>query len=192
LDKEISKELLDLCKKQDSRAQHELYRACYSFLMSVCSRYTINKEDSESLLNQSFLKILLNVGNYKQEVPFKLWIRKITVNTIIDEFRKNKKIKQNTLTVDFQNSVESNSLFEINNYIKKIDAQEIFDLISQLPEISKTVFNMFVVDGYSHKEIAEALGIPEGTSRWQLNSAKEELKKKLSTKYDSSYKKAVS
>lgn len=192
MDKEISKELLALCVKQDSRAQHELYRLCYSFLMSVCSRYTNNKEDSESLLNQSFLKILLNVRNYKQEVPFKLWIRKITVNTIIDEFRKNKKIKQNTLTVDFQNSIENNPLFEINNYIKKINAQEIYDLISQLPEISKTVFNMFVVDGYSHKEIADALGIPEGTSRWQLNSAKEELKKKLSTKYDSSYKKAVS
>lgn len=192
MDKEISKELLALCVKQDSRAQHELYRLCYSFLMSVCSRYTNNKEDSESLLNQSFLKILMSVRNYKQEVPFKLWIRKITVNTIIDEFRKNKKIKQNTLTVDFQSSVENNSLFEINNYIKKINAQEIYDLISQLPEISKTVFNMFVVDGYSHKEIAEALGIPEGTSRWQLNSAKEELKKKLSTKYDSSYKKAVS
>jgi len=160
--------------------------------MSVCSRYSNNKEDSESLLNQSFLKVLMNIKNYRQEVPFKLWIRKITVNTIIDEFRKNKKIKQNTLTVDFQNSVENNVLFEINNYLKKIDAQEIFDLISQLPEMSKTVFNMFVVDGYSHKEIAETLDIPEGTSRWQLNSAKEELKKKLLTKYDSSYKKAVS
>jgi RNA polymerase sigma-70 factor (ECF subfamily) len=192
LDKEISKELLDLCRRQDNRAQHELYRQCYSFLMSVCSRYTINKEDSESLLNQSFLKILLNIGNYKQEIPFKLWIRKITINTIIDDFRKNKKLKGNTITMDFQSSKENTALYEINNYLKKIDAQEIFDLISDLPEMSKAVFNMFVVDGYSHKEIAKALGIPEGTARWQLNSAKEQLKTKLNKKYDSSYKKAVS
>ncbi|MBK9285959.1 MAG: RNA polymerase sigma factor [Sphingobacteriaceae bacterium] len=144
--------------------------------MSICTRYEKNKDDAESLLNQSFLKILMGMDKYKKEIPFKLWIRKITINTIIDDFRKNNKLKKLTVLKDFQNEYDHEGNYDINEYIKKINAAEIYNLITKLPDMNQKVFNLFVVDGFSHKEISELLNIPSGTSRWLLNSAKEELK----------------
>lgn len=147
--------------------------------MSVCSRYERNKEDAEEILNQSFLKILTSLDKYKKEVPFKLWIRKITVNTIIDEYRKNKKNKEVMKQTDFNDAYDSKDHYELNEYFKKTEGEEIYQLINTLPEMSRTVFNLYVVDGFSHKEIAGLLGFSDGTSRWYLNSAKTELKNLL-------------
>lgn len=147
--------------------------------MSVCTRYHRNKEDAESLVNQSFLKIVINIKNYPTHIPFKLWIRKITVNTIIDEYRKNKKNKATFQIIDFQGSYFNQDAFDVNDHVKKSDSEEIYLLIMELPEMPQKVFNLYVIDGFTHKEIAQMLQIPEGTSRWYLNNAKEELKIKL-------------
>lgn len=145
--------------------------------MSICSRYERNKEDAEELLNQSFLKVLTNLDKYKKDIPFKMWMRKITVNTIIDEYRKNKKMKELTQPVDFSDEHYSNTAYDENEYMKRVDTEEILNMINNLPEVSRNVFNMYVVDGFSHKEIAGMLGISDGTSRWYLNNAKTELRK---------------
>jgi RNA polymerase sigma-70 factor (ECF subfamily) len=147
--------------------------------MSVCSRYERNKEDAEELLNLSFLKILMNLDKYKEETPLKLWMRRITINTIIDDFRKNKKMKEFTRTTDFSEEDYHHSSFDINDYMKKADAEDLLILINNLPDMSRSVFNMYVIDGFNHKEIADILGISDGTSRWYLNHAKTELKKNL-------------
>jgi RNA polymerase sigma factor (sigma-70 family) len=147
--------------------------------MSVCSRYERNKEDAEQLLNQSFLKILMNLDKYSEDVPLKLWMRKITINTIIDEFRKNKKMKALTKHTDFSEENYPDTFYNVNDYLKKADVEEILRLIGKLPDMSRNVFNMYVIDGFSHKEIAGILGISDGTSRWYLNHAKTELKKSL-------------
>lgn len=170
----IEKELIESCKKEDRKAQFELYRLCYSVLLSVCFRYEKNKEDAEFLLNKAFYKILKNLDKYKDNIPFEAWIRRITINTVIDDYRKNKKEK-----IDY---VEEPMLaapvtaMDFNEADQRFDAEELQLLINRLPPVSKKVFNLYVIDGYNHKEIAEKLDMSEGTSKWHLSSARKKLK----------------
>lgn len=170
----IRKELLESCKKEDRKAQFELYRLCYSILLSVCLRYERNKEDAEFLLNKAFYKILKNLDKYSDNVPFEAWIRRITINTVIDDYRKNKKD-----IVDYvEEPVQAAPVkaVDYNAADQRFDAEELQNLIDQLPPISKKVFNLYVIDGYNHKEIAEKLSMSEGTSKWHLSSARKRLK----------------
>ena len=170
----IEKDLLDACKKDDRKAQFELYRLCYSILLSVCLRYERNKEDAEFLLNKAFYKILKNLEKYSDNIPFEAWIRRITINTVIDEYRKNKKEKIDYVEEPMQ--VAPITQMDYNAADQKFDAEELQMMINQLPPISKKVFNLYVIDGYNHKEIAEQLDMSEGTSKWHLSSARKKLK----------------
>jgi RNA polymerase sigma factor (sigma-70 family) len=145
--------------------------------MSICTRYERNKEYAEELLNQAFLKILMNLDKYNDKVPLKVWMRRIAINTIIDEYRKNKRMKEAISYNDFSEENYPANSYDVNEYLKKADAEEILIMIEKLPEMSQNVFNMYVIDGFSHKEIAGMLGISDGTSRWYLNLAKTELRK---------------
>tara|TARA_R110002072_G_scaffold121230_14_gene254731 strand:+ start:245 stop:805 length:561 start_codon:yes stop_codon:yes gene_type:complete len=170
----IRKELLESCRKEDRKAQFELYRLCYSILLSVCLRYEKNKEDAEFLLNKAFYKILKNLDKYSEHVPFEAWIRRITINTVIDEYRKNK--KDIVDYVEEPMNIAPNKAVDYNEADQKYDAEDLQNLIDQLPPISKKVFNLYVIDGYNHKEIAEKLSMSEGTSKWHLSSARKKLK----------------
>jgi RNA polymerase sigma-70 factor (ECF subfamily) len=90
----IDGELIKRCLDREKRAQYELYSKCYSILMGICFRYTVNKEDAEELLNQAFLKILLNLDKYNQDISFIAWIKRVAINVVIDDYRKNKKYKE--------------------------------------------------------------------------------------------------
>lgn len=160
--------------------------------MSICSRYKNNKEDAKATVNLSFLKVIINLEKYKKEVPFILWVRRITINAIIDEYRKNKKEKQTTSIVDFQTDTKEYATHDTNAYLTKMNAEEIYNFINELPEMPKKVFNLYVVDGFNHNEISEMLEIPAGTSRWHLNVAKEELKNKLLKQQEKNYKSIAS
>jgi RNA polymerase sigma factor (sigma-70 family) len=175
----ISDDLLSACIRKDRKAQHELYKLSYSFLVSICLRYTRNREDADALLNLGFLKILNNLEKRRKEIPFPLWIRRIQINTIIDEYRKNKKEKEQTLVTDFSEDYEEYDEPTISSYVQKADAEYILQLIAELPAASQKVFNLFAIDGFSHKEIAGMMGISEGTSKWHLNFARTKLKEKL-------------
>ncbi len=144
--------------------------------MSICVRYCNNREDAQSLLNLGFLKLLNNLEKYRQEIPFGLWARRLMINTIIDEYRKNKKEKELLEYHDFTDRNNDETLVEINDAVKRMDAQEIQQHIDKLPNVSKKVFNLFAVDGFGHKEISAMLGMSEGTSKWHLNNAREKLK----------------
>lgn len=170
----IPKELLESCRKEERRAQFELYRLCYSVLLSVCLRYEKNKEDAEFLLNKAFYKILKNLDKYADNVPFEAWIRRITINTVIDEYRKNK--KDIVDYVEEPTNIAPNKAVDYNEADQRYDAEELQILINQLPPISKKVFNLYVIDGYNHREIAEKLSMSEGTSKWHLSSARKKLK----------------
>lgn len=173
------KQLISLCLKQDRKAESALYKYCFTKLMPICYKYYKSKDDSLEQLNKSFLKILNNLDKYDVEKSFDAWIKTITVNTIIDEFRVNN--KRNALFIDRQ--YEEIDLdfhpFNLNEAEAKLTADDIQIHIQQLPDSSKMVFNLFVIDGYGHKEIGEMLGINEGTSKWHLNNARKILKKKL-------------
>lgn len=145
--------------------------------MSICVRYTRNQDLAKEMLNVGFLKILNNLDRYKEEVPFKAWIRRIMINTLIDEYRKQK--KQNEVIDYVEEYYDSSDYAELNSALERINTAQIYDLITKLPPMAQQVFNLFVIDGYSHKEIGDILGIEEGTSKWHLNSARAKLKEML-------------
>lgn len=171
---DIEKELLDACIKEERRAQFELYRRCYSMLMSVCLRYQKNKDDAEFMLNRVFYKILTNLHRYDPQVPFEAWIRRIAINTCIDQFRKDSRNKIQYL--DEPMDVAPVTVMDYNEADKRFDAEELEMMIKKLPPVSQKVFNLYVIDGYNHREIGEKLNMSEGTSKWHLNNARTKLK----------------
>lgn len=175
----INKELLKSCINKDRRAQHSLYKECFSFLMRVGHRYTQNKEEAVSLLNMAFLKILTQLDKYNEEIEFEFWAKKIMINTVIDEYRKNKRYDEKFVVKDWSEEVGQNFYVDADRADKKYDLEEIMNLIQSLPNATRNVFNLFVIDGYSHKEIAEKMGISEGTSKWHLSEARKILVKKI-------------
>ncbi len=176
-DMDIQLKLIDGCINRDRKAEYELYKLTYSYLMSICIRYTRNEDKAKEVLNMGFLKIITNLDKYKPEVPFKAWIRRVMINTLINEFKKEKIHYSHVQYVE--EYYETDKYADINNAITKIDADQIYSFIAQLPPASQQVFNLYYVDGFKHKEIAEMLDISEGTSKWHLNSAREKLKELL-------------
>lgn len=172
-------ELLIQCKKDDRKAHFELYNWCFKNLLNICRRYHKNQEDVKSSLNNIFLKIIKNLDsaiNKYNDVPFELWAKKIAINHIIDEFRKNKKYREQIQFLDEKDYALSHSGLTENKIDDKENLEEINKAIETLPEMSKTVFNLFVVDGYKHEEIAEMLKISSNTSKVHLFRAKQKLK----------------
>jgi len=173
----IQPQLIQLCIKHDRKAEYDLYKQIYSYLMSICVRYSRDTDTANESLNLGYLKILTNLQSYKPEVPFKAWIRRVMVNTLIDEYRKNKRQKEHVTYVEeyYDNSDYS----EVNEALSKISCEQIHKLINELPNATKEVFNLYVIDGYTHKEIGGLLGISEGTSKWHLSEARQKLKLKI-------------
>ena len=179
-----SPDLLERCRKDDRKAHYELYSVCFSFLLSVCKRYYINREDMESSLNHIYLKIIKNISGYikkSDDIPFDLWVRRIAINHIIDEFRKNRKHVEN---IDYREIHEAEEIHPIMNpEFNSEKLEEILDAIKQLPAVNRAVFNLFVVDGYKHDEIAKMLNISAGTSKAHLHRAKKRLREMLDNEW---------
>ncbi len=179
-----SPELLERCRKDDRRAHYELYSMCFSFILSVCRRYYVNKEDMESTLNQVYVKIVKNISGYikkSERIPFELWVRRIVINYIIDEFRKNKRYRESFDFRELQDAEEIHPSF--NPMLDSERLEEILDAIRLLPEMNRTVFNLFVVDGYKHEEISRMLKISTGTSKAHLHRAKMKLRDVLENEW---------
>ncbi len=172
---EISAKLLKDCKGGDRKAQFQLYKSCYAMLMSVCLRYQQDEDSAAAMVNEGFLKILTNLDKYRPEVSFAAWSKRIMINTLIDDFRKNRKVKELIETKDFHSEEVEISGFDWNTADQQFDAEQLEYLIQQLPPMSRKVFNLYAIDGYTHKEIAKALGISEGTSKWHLSSSRQKL-----------------
>lgn len=170
----IQPQLIALCIKQDRKAEYELYKLTYSYLMGICMRYSRDKDSASESLNMGFLKILKNLSTYKPEIPFKSWIRRVMVNTLIDEYRKNKREREKVTYVE--EYYDSSDFSDVNEALSRINYNQLLAQINLLPEATKKVFNLFAIDGYSHKEIGEMLMISEGTSKWHLNAARQKLK----------------
>jgi RNA polymerase sigma factor (sigma-70 family) len=170
----IQPQLIALCIKRNRKAEYDLYKLLYSYLMSICMRYSRDKDSASDALNMGYLKILNNLKTYKPEIPFKAWIRRIMVNTLIDEYRKNKREREKVTYVG--EYFDTSDFSEVNEALSRINYKHLLEQINVLPEATKKVFNLFAIDGYSHKEIGELLGISEGTSKWHLNAARHKLK----------------
>lgn len=175
---EVKEELIKKCLKEEARAQHELYKLCYPFMMSIGMRYHKNTDDAASSLNQAFLKILKNLKKYDRKQPFKNWIARIMLNTVVDEYRKNKNNLQVMDYVDFSEADVQEGI-TLNEAETAVEQEVIVHLVQQLPETTRQVFNLYTIDGYSHKEISDLVGVSEGASRWHVSTARKLLKEKL-------------
>ena len=180
--------LIARCIRKDAKAQYELYRALYPMMMSVCTRYERNKQDAVAMMNAGFLKILDRIGERKPEVPFDAWARRIVINTVIDAFRRSKQRKSVEVLDDVND--DSNSQ-EANEYLQQMEAEAFAELLLRVPPMSRNVFNLFAIDGHSHAEVSQLLGISEGTSKWHVNHARGVLQRALAELAHSSTQKVV-
>lgn len=153
--------------------QELLYKKFSSKMYGVCLRYSGNVDDANDLLQEGFIKVFKNLLKFRGEGSFEGWMRRIFVNTSIEHFRK--KIKLYNVSEVQENTIEDTDL----NILDTLAEKDIITLVNELSPGYKTVFNMYVIEGYSHKEIADMLGITEGTSKSQLARAKGVLKKSL-------------
>jgi len=157
------------CKSNNASAQRALVKLYFGYVKSIALRYSADNALAEEILNESFLKVFNNLHKYDEKQAFKGWLRTIVVNTAIDSYRKNKQ------SPDYEN-LEDVQLPDLNgDAISSISAEEILALVQQLSPVYRMVFSLYVIDGYSHKEIAEKLGIKEGTSKSNLQDARKRL-----------------
>lgn len=154
-------------------AQRMLYAKHSSMVYAVCFRYSKNAEDANDILQESFINVFKNLKNYKSEGSFEGWIRKITVNCAIRHYHNTMKRID---TGDLEVNVDISGYSDV---IDKMSAQELLEMINQLPNGYRIVFNMYAIEGYSHKEIGEQLGISESSSRSQLTRARKVLMEML-------------
>ncbi|MES1249340.1 MAG: RNA polymerase sigma factor [Chitinophaga rupis] len=164
--------LIGGCLKNDRKAQEQLYKKFYHAMMALCVRYTKDKNDALEILNDGFLKVFKNIGQYDAaKASLYTWMRKIIINTAIDFLRKKQVYYDMDVLLDAREEagIENEALF-------KMSGEELLAAIRQLPATTCTVFNLYVIEGFSHREIAAMLEISEGTSRWHLSEARRQLK----------------
>jgi RNA polymerase sigma factor (sigma-70 family) len=159
-------DLIEGCIRGDRKMQHELYERFAPKMYGVCLRYAANAEEAEDILQEGFIKVFRKIGSYRGEGSFEGWIRRIFVNTAIEQFRK--KTYLQPITEQEESTIEGKYISVLDNLGEK----DIIKLIQQLSPGYRTVFNMYVIEGFTHKQIAEALNISEGTSKSQLSRAK--------------------
>ena len=167
-------EILDGCRKDDRKAQEKLYRNYYRAMMSLCLRYTKNEEDALEVLNTGFFKIFRNMHRFDAaKAGLYTWMRTIIVNSCID-FIKSKQKEPKAGELDHSIEVEIQP-----EAISKMKSAELLQLVRELPPATQAVFNLYVTEGYNHKEIASIMNISEGTSKWHLCEARKMLQKKI-------------
>lgn len=157
----------------DRKAQERLFNIYAGKMMTVCRRYAKSEAEAEDFMQEGFIRVFTFLGSYENTGSFDAWIRKVFVNTALKQLSK----KSIQIDVDVEDSYNVSS-YEVD-VVSKMSEQEILGLLEELPTGYKTVFNLFVIEGYNHKEIADLLHIEEGTSRSQLVKARKMLQDKI-------------
>lgn len=169
-------ELINGCIQNSRQAQEQLYKQFYGPMASICLRYTRNQEDAIEVLHNGFLKVYKNMHTYDaNKASLYTWIRKVIVNTSIDFIRQREKFYT---TIELEKAEEP--AIEADA-VQRMSAQELLQLVRQLSPATQGVFNLYVIEGYNHREIANLLGISEGTSKWHLSEARKQLQHLLQT-----------
>ena len=160
------------CLKNDRRSQEELYKRYYPAMMALCLRYVREQGEAVEVLNDAYLKVFRQLSRYDaSKGGLYTWMRKILVNTALDALRKQKLLRTREMT-----AVTGDEAGIENDAVSKLNGDELLAIIRELPVTTRLVFNMYGIDGFSHREIGDLLGISEGTSRWHLSDARRQLK----------------
>lgn len=171
-------QLIDGCRKGKRQAQKELYETYSRRMMGVCLRYANDRETARDLLQDGFVKIFSSLDSFSGTGSFEGWMRKIFVNSALEYLRKADVMRE---TVDLDNTAELSDAD--SSAVSQMSEKELVALIGELPSGFRAVFNLFAIEGYSHKEIGEMLDITESTSRSQYTRAKQLLQRKINALY---------
>ena len=169
-----NEQLIKKCLEGNARAQKLLYEQFGPKLMGVCYRYATSAEEAQDLLQDGFIKIFEKLDKYSGIGSFEGWMRRIVVNTALDNIRKNKKFLLHTDINDADYKLPSNDFIE-----ERLAAEDLLKILQSIPLGYKTIFNLYAIEGYSHKEIAEQLNITTSTSKSQYSRAKALLRDKI-------------
>ncbi len=167
------KELIKACMREDRQSQQLLFQRYAGKMLGVCMRYARNRQEAEDILQDGFIKVFDNMHRFRFEGSFEGWIRRIMINTALKSFKK-KSFKNEQ--IGLENYQEDSCEPDIYSQLSE---QELLKIIGELPDGYRVVFNLYVIEGYSHKEIGELLGIQESTSRSQLTKARKLLQQKI-------------
>jgi RNA polymerase sigma factor (sigma-70 family) len=182
----INGELLQRCCDKDQRALKELYEFCFHALMPICVRYHVNQEDARASLNQGFMKIIKGLPQViEAELNFSAWSKRVMANSLIDEYRTNRKYSTQIQSKETEREVEVYGESYFNDGDKELDYNALLSLLDNLNPMTKQVFGFFAIDGYTHMEISEMLDIPLGTSKWHVSIARKLLKEMLEKEKES-------
>lgn len=165
--------IIAACRRNDSRAQELLYKEYYGFAMGIVRRYARSREEAFEIVNDGFFKIFTNLDRYSVALSFPGWVRRIMINASVDHFRRNEK-HYNSIDISFSKDSDPEP-----DALSKLSEEEILNAIAQLPASYRMVFSLHVVEGYSHEEIGDLLGISAGTSKSNLSVARAKLIKIL-------------
>ncbi len=169
------KNIISGCLKGNRKDQEILYRRHAAKLYAVCLQYSGNDDEARDILQEGFIKIFENLGNYKHEGSFEGWIRRIMVNTALEKFRS----KHNLYRVDDIDTIPEPDAEPDNEDYAGLEAGDLLEIIRELPPKYRMVFNLFAIEGYSHKEISRMVNISEGTSKSNLARARIILQRRV-------------
>ena len=167
--------LIEKCKKKDNRAQKYLFDKYSPILLGICIRYCKNITEAEDILQEGFIKIFYNLDYYEGKGSFEGWMKRIVVNTAISYYHKNLKHRYQQDITDIQETSIENNKYETSEFTK----DELLNVIQSLPDGYRMAFNLYAIEGYKHKEIAEMLEIDISTSKSQYFRARLQIQKKL-------------
>jgi RNA polymerase sigma-70 factor (ECF subfamily) len=165
------------CIKKDDKSLEILYKKFFGYALGVALIYNHQRSDALEVVNDSFVKVFSKIGKYDTSKPFKGWLRKIVINTSIDQLRRNHKDYQFVEPEKYAIHDESPGI------MGQLAAEDIIEILNQLPHFHKTVFCLYEIEGYSHEEIGEQLGIPVSSSRVYLTRAKKQLRELFPVNY---------
>ncbi len=174
----ITEKVIKACAKQDKNAQKAIYETCYPLMLAILRRYIRDEEEVLDVLNQGYMKIFNKIDQYHFENSFEGWCKRIIINTALDHLRSSKRYKD---VFSFDAIMPSHKVY--NDGLSNLSVDELMEIIDGISPISKTVFNLFAIDGFSHKEIADQLNISIGTSKWHLSSARKQIQSRLKEAY---------
>ena len=170
--------IIKACLRGESRAQAQLYEMYAGRLFALCLRYANNEDEAKDILQEGFIKIFDKLQQYKNKGSLEGWMRKIIVNTALEKIRR-----ENRFVLVEDETMMENEQYKYEHVLEELGEKELLEMIQELSVQYRMVFNLYAIEGYSHKEISKKLNISEGTSKSNLSRARELLKSKIEARY---------
>lgn len=165
-------ELINGCKRNERSSQERLYKLFYTRMMALVRRYIDDEMQAEEVLNNGYLRAFQKIGQYNFQGSFEGWLRRVVFHAVSDYVLSNAKYSNHVVLVEKEEYIHK-------DYAERLYYNELLEMVQSLPIATRAVFNMYVLDGYTHKDIGKALGISEGTSKWHLSEGRKILKEKI-------------